>query len=97
MKSVFARISARFASGFLIVIDRRHPAGASAIAAMNPQELLRITPYHIFDGLLEARRVLQRISIGATGALNRNFILNLDSMMTAIWCAYDERGNHRSA
>src|SRR5271166_1407623 len=64
---------------------------------MRPQKLLRVTPHHIFDCLGEARRVLDEIALGIGGSLDRNLVLNLDTMMAAVRLAHDERGNYRRA
>src|SRR5437899_2191447 len=62
---------------------------------MGPQELIGIAPDDILDHLDEAARIFLDIGCAIAAALNRNLIVDFDSMGALIRLAYDKGGHHR--
>src|SRR5271163_892560 len=88
----------RFGAGIAMApgfgVQRGHPARPRAEAPMLPQELLGMAPYHVFDRMQEAPRVLLDVGLGVGALLQRDMVLDDDAMMTVVGRAHDENRDH---
>src|SRR5690349_11711926 len=83
------------ANSTLSIVNGWHAARTCPVAAMGPQELLRMTPDEVLDRSRKATRIFLDVRVRVIATLNRNFVENLDSMTSPIGLAQQKDGNNR--
>src|SRR5690242_20335597 len=94
-----ANLARRFYPGIAMApgfrIERRHPTRPRAVAPMLPQELLGVSPDHLFDRAEKAARVFLDIRLSVAALLERDEVLDDDAVVAIVRLAHDEDRHHQ--